>query len=196
MGRENKGTLILNYPDTSGLGLHSQYLCLDLPFSLAVEAFPGGLGGGGSFVTHPPTPFSPVVSGWGGRELLRKIRSLPCNTAAFLHRDLLLTSNLCCFQLLWALIEEWRRKELHPGLPGSVLSTVVTGGLKSCWRSWATAALGWPDCPEQASPRYTKWTAASISIAGKKSGGRDLKKIILCDPECKGDGLIPLYYSL
>ena len=127
MGRENKGTLILNYPDTSGLGLHPQYLCLDLPFSLAVEAFPGGLGGGGSFVTLPPPPFSPVVSGWGGRELLRKIRSLPCNTAAFLHRDLLLTSNLCCFQLLWALIEERRRKELHPGLPGSVLSTVVTG---------------------------------------------------------------------
>lgn len=59
--------------------------------------------------------------------------SLPYNTAAFLHRDLLLTSNLRCFQLLRAVVGKWRRKELETRLPGSVLmSFVVTGGLKNC----------------------------------------------------------------
>lgn len=46
-GKGEQRNSILNYPGTSGLGLHSQYLCLDLHFSSAVEAFPGGLGGGG-----------------------------------------------------------------------------------------------------------------------------------------------------
>lgn len=59
VGRENKGTLILNYPDSSGLGLHQQDLCLDPYFALVIEAPFGGIAR--NFITHPPTPLPSVV---------------------------------------------------------------------------------------------------------------------------------------